>query len=95
MNCDLTVEQRIAFAAGESTEVGEHILTCDECQLFLAELWGETLSRDLTPQVMRALELEQFVLDVTKLGGSVLARFAQAMAVYLLGKRASESDNHD
>jgi len=95
MNCDVSTDQRIAFAAGEPSEVSEHILTCDECQGFMAELWGDTLTRDLTPQVMRAVELEQFIMDVAKLGGSVMARFAQALAVYLLGTNSyqSETDN--
>ncbi len=61
-------------------------MTCDYCQDFLAELWAGQLQTDLTGPVMRVVGLEEFVVAVVKEGTGILARLAEALRVYGLGR---------
>lgn len=84
--CTITDIQRIDFAEGEDNSIDEHVLTCDECQAFLAELWEGQLPNDLSEPVMRVVGLEEFVIAVLKEGGGILARIAEALRVYGMGE---------
>lgn len=83
--CTITDIQRIDFAEGEDNSIDEHVLTCDECQAFLAELWEGQLTTDLSEPVMRVVGLEEFLIAVIKEGGGILARIGEALRVYGLG----------
>lgn len=84
--CDITDAQRFDFAEGADNSIDEHVMTCDECQEFLAALWEGQLSRDLTDEVMTVVGLEEFVIAVLKEGGGILARLARALKTYGLGR---------
>jgi len=84
--CTITDIQRIDFAEGFDDSIDEHVMTCDECQAFLAELWEGQLQTDLTEPVMRVVGLEEFVIAVIKEGGGILARIGEALRVYGLGE---------
>ena len=84
--CDISDVQRIDFAEGVDESIDEHVMTCDECQAFLAELWRGQLQTDLSEPVLRLVGLEEFVIAVIKEGGGILARFGEALRVYGLGE---------
>ena len=84
--CTITDIQRIDFAEGEDNSIDEHVLTCDACQAFLADLWEGQLANDLSEPVMRVVGLEEFVIAVIKEGGGILARIGEALRVYGLGE---------
>ena len=84
--CDITDAQRFDFADGSDDSIDEHVMTCDECQEFLAALWEGQLSRDLTDEVMTVVGLEEFVIAVLKEGGGILARLARALRTYTMGR---------
>ena len=77
--CAITDVQRIDFAEGVDDSIDEHVMTCDECQAFLAELWSGQLQSDLSEPVMRVVGLEEFVIAVIKEGGGILARIGEAL----------------
>ena len=83
--CAITDIQRIDFAEGVDDSIDEHVMTCDECQAFLAELWHGQLQTDLSEPVMRVVGLEEFVIAVIKEGGGILARIGEALRVYGMG----------
>ena len=85
-NCTITDVQRIDFAEGIDDSIDEHVLTCDRCQAFLAELWDGQLENDLSEPVMRVVGLEEFVIAVIKEGGGILARIGEALRVYAMGE---------
>ena len=85
-HCTITDIQRIDFAEGIDDSIDEHVLTCDQCQAFLAELWDGQLENDLTEPVMRVVGLEEFVIAVIKEGGGILARIGEALRVYGMGE---------
>ena len=66
-------------------DIDAHVATCDECQGFLAELWQGDLEADLVEPVMAVIELERFLLDLTKLGSGILAQVIEALKRYGLG----------
>ena len=84
--CTITDVQRIDFAEGIDDSIDEHVLTCDQCQAFLAELWEGQLAHDLSEPVMRVVGLEEFVIAVIKEGGGILARIGEALRVYGMGE---------
>ena len=84
--CTITDVQRIDFAEGIDDSIDEHVLTCDQCQAFLAELWDGQLVNDLSEPVMRVVGLEEFVIAVIKEGGGILARIGEALRVYGMGE---------
>lgn len=84
--CTITDVQRIDFAEGIDDSIDEHVLTCDRCQAFLAELWDGQLVNDLSEPVMRVVGLEEFVIAVIKEGGGILARIGEALRVYGMGE---------
>jgi hypothetical protein len=86
--CRITDIQRIDFAEGLDNSIDEHVMTCDRCQAFLAELWEGQLERDLTEPVMRMVGLEEFFIAVIKEGGGILARIARALRVYGMGEES-------
>ena len=85
-SCTITDVQRIDFAEGMDDSIDEHVLTCDQCQAFLAELWDGQLETDLSEPVMRVVGLEEFVIAVIKEGGGILARIGEALRVYGMGE---------
>lgn len=85
-SCEITDIQRVDFAEGVDDSIDEHVMTCDECQAFLAELWDGQLQSDLSEPVMRVVGLEEFVIAVIKEGGGILARIGEALRVYGLGE---------
>jgi hypothetical protein len=85
-HCTITDVQRIDFAEGIDDSIDEHVLTCDQCQAFLAELWDGQLENDLSEPVMRVVGLEEFVIAVIKEGGGILARIGEALRVYGMGE---------
>lgn len=86
--CAISDIQRIDFAEGVDESIDEHVMTCDECQAFLAELWDGQLEHDLSEPVMRVVGLEEFVIAVIKEGGGILARIGEALRVYGLGEES-------
>ncbi|NNF09954.1 MAG: hypothetical protein HKN74_06700 [Acidimicrobiia bacterium] len=84
--CEITDIQRVDFAEGVDDSIDEHVMNCDECQAFLAELWDGQLQTDLSEPVMRVVGLEEFVIAVIKEGGGILARIGEALRVYGLGE---------
>lgn len=84
--CGITDVQRFDFAEGTDDSIDEHVMTCDECQEFLAALWEGQLSRDLTGEVMTIVGLEEFVIAVLREGGGILSRIAEALRVYGMGR---------
>jgi hypothetical protein len=66
-------------------DVDAHVANCDECQAYLAELWDGQLEIDLVEPVLRIVELERFLIDLTKLGSGIVARFIEAAKRYGLG----------
>lgn len=86
--CGISDIQRIEFAEGVDDTIDEHVMTCDECQAFLAELWEGQLQTDLTEPVMRMIGLEEFLIAVIKEGGGILARIAHALRVYGMGEES-------
>lgn len=86
--CAISDIQRIDFAEGVDESIDEHVMTCDECQAFLAELWEGQLEHDLSEPVMRVVGLEEFVIAVIKEGGGILARIGEALRVYGLGEES-------
>jgi len=84
-DCTITDIQRIDFAEGVDDSIDDHVMTCDDCQLFLAELWHGQLVTDLSEPVLRVLSLEDFLIAVIREGGGILARIGQALRVYGLG----------
>lgn len=84
--CEITDIQRVDFAEGVDNSIDEHVMNCDECQAFLAELWDGQLQTDLSEPVMRVVGLEEFVIAVIKEGGGILARIGEALRVYGLGE---------
>lgn len=86
--CGISDIQRIDFAEGVDDTIDAHVMTCDECQAFLAELWQGQLQKDLTEPVMRMVGLEEFVIAVIKEGGGILARIAHALRVYGMGEES-------
>ena len=84
--CGISDVQRFDFAEGTDHSIDEHVMTCDECQEFLAALWEGQLSRDLTDEVMTVVGIEEFVIAVLKEGGGILARLAEALKVYGIGR---------
>ncbi|MBT8211815.1 MAG: hypothetical protein HKN80_02300 [Acidimicrobiia bacterium] len=86
--CAITDIQRIDFAEGADDSIDEHVMTCDECQDFLAELWHGQLQTDLSEPVMRVVGLEEFVIAVIKEGGGILARIGKALRVYGMGEES-------
>ena len=87
-DCTITDVQRIDFAEGVDDSIDEHVLTCDRCQAFLAELWDGQLEHDLSEPVMRVVGLEEFVIAVIKEGGGILARIGEALRVYGMGEES-------
>ena len=83
--CTITDVQRIDFAEGVDDSIDDHVLTCDQCQAFLAELWDGQLESDLSEPVMRVVGLEEFMIAVIKEGGGILARIGEALRVYGMG----------
>ena len=83
--CEVTEIQRLEFAEGEDQSLEDHVMTCDFCQDFLAELWEGQLRTDLTGPVMKVVGLEEFVIAVVKEGTGILARLVQALKVYGMG----------
>ncbi len=86
--CSITDVQRIDFAEGSDESIDEHVMTCDECQAFLADLWQGQLQTDLSEPVMRIVGLEEFVIAVIKEGGGILARIGEALRVYGMGEES-------
>ncbi len=86
--CGITDVQRIDFAEGIDNSIDEHVLTCDVCQAFLAELWHGQLQTDLSEPVLRVVGLEEFVIAVIKEGGGILARIGEALRVYGMGEES-------
>lgn len=84
--CTITDVQRIDFAEGIDDSIDEHVMTCDICQAFLADLWEGELQTDLSEPVMRVVGLEEFVIAVLKEGGGILARIGEALRVYGMGE---------
>ncbi len=84
--CTITDVQRIDFAEGIDDSIDEHVMTCDTCQAFLADLWQGELQTDLSEPVMRVVGLEEFVIAVLKEGGGILARIGEALRVYGMGE---------
>ena len=84
--CEITDIQRVDFAEGVDDSIDDHVMNCDECQAFLAELWDGQLQTDLSEPVMRVVGLEEFVIAVIKEGGGILARIGEALRVYGLGE---------
>lgn len=84
--CTITDVQRIDFAEGIDDSIDEHVMTCDNCQAFLADLWQGELQTDLSEPVMRVVGLEEFVIAVLKEGGGILARIGEALRVYGMGE---------
>jgi hypothetical protein len=66
-------------------DVDAHVANCDECQAYLAELWDGELATDLVEPVLRIVELERFLIDLTKLGAGIVGRFIEAAKRYGLG----------
>ncbi len=83
--CSISDVQRLASAEAIDDSIDEHVMTCDECQSFLAELWHGELQTDLSEPVMRVVGLEEFVIAVIKEGGGILARIGEALRVYGMG----------
>jgi hypothetical protein len=83
--CTITDIQRIDFAEGVDDSIDDHVMTCDVCQMFLAELWHGQLATDLSEPVIRVLNLEEFFIAVIREGGGILARIGEALRVYGLG----------
>jgi hypothetical protein len=71
-------------------DIDAHVAGCDDCQAFLAELWHGELETDLVEPVLAVIELERFLIDVTKLGSGILAELLEAIKRYGLG--ASDDD---
>jgi hypothetical protein len=87
-SCGITDIQRIDFAEGVDNSIDEHVMTCDECQGFLAQLWEGQLAKDLTEPVMRMVGLEEFFIAVIKESGGILTRIARALRVYGMGEES-------
>ncbi|GIU91868.1 MAG: hypothetical protein KatS3mg011_0774 [Acidimicrobiia bacterium] len=78
----LTREDVVRFAYGEADELEEVILGDPEYLSWVEEIWAQELPRDLTPAVMRAVQLQRLVtdtataaFDVARLMGSALLRY--------------------
>lgn len=84
--CQISDDRRIAFAIGGEAALDDHVAGCDACQAFLAELWSDELTVDLTEPIMTAVRLEQFLLDAAREAGGALARLVEAIMVYGLGQ---------
>lgn len=88
-DCAVRDEQLVAFAAGVDFDLDAHVVTCEQCQDFLAELWDGGLDHDLVEPVVAAIRLELFLLDAARLGSGIVADMLQALMRYLdpgLGK---------
>ena len=66
-------------------DIDAHVEGCDECQAFLAELWDGDLEHDLVEPVLKIVELEQFLVNVGKLGTGIVAELIEALKRYGLG----------
>lgn len=90
IECHIEDAQRIAFAEGEDDTIDAHVMECDRCQAFLAELWEGDLQTDLTEPVMKAIGLEELVIEIVRLGGDILARYGRAAKTYGTGIESDE-----
>ena len=88
--CQVPDDQRVAFADGIDDSLDEHVMDCDFCQAFLADLWQHELDKDLTEPVMKIIDLEELVMEIIKLGGDILARYGEAAKVYGAGREPEE-----
>ena len=84
--CTITDVQRIDFAEGIDDSIDEHVLTCDQCQAFLAEMCEGKLANDLSEPLMREVGLEEFFFAEINEGGGILARIGEALRVYGMGE---------
>lgn len=82
IDCRVEDAQRLAFADGVDDSIDSHVMECDRCQAFLAELWEGDLQNDLTDPVMKAIGLEELLIEIVKLGGGILARYGRAAKTY-------------
>ena len=88
--CHVPDDQRLAFADGVDDSLDDHVMDCDFCQAFLADLWQDELDRDLTEPVMKMIGLEELVMEIIKLGGGILARYGEAAKTYGAGREPEE-----
>ncbi len=80
----------LAGVAIPEPDIDAHVSGCDECQAFLAELWEGSLDKDLSEPVLKIIELELFLIELAKLGGGILASFAEALLAYALEPEAED-----
>ena len=87
--CGISGADLRSFAAGD-TALDDHVPECDECQVFLADLWSGGLERDLSEPVVRLLLLEEFLHETGRLGFDMASRYGKAMARYLFRSEEDE-----
>ncbi len=84
-SCQTTDDLLFAFVDGLDESLDEHVVDCDECQAFLAELWQGELTADLTEPVMERIRLAEFVAHVARFGADVAAAMGRAVVEYSPG----------
>ena len=84
-SCQTTDDLLFAFVDGLDESLDDHVLDCDECQAFLAELWQGELPQDLSEPVMERIRLAEFVANVAKFGADVAAAMGRAFVEYSPG----------
>jgi len=72
------------FSYGEPGQIDDHVVDCEICLGMLADLWVEEPPSDLAEPVVRALRLEEFLLESGMMAGAVLADMVRALLSYAL-----------
>lgn len=85
-SCATADERLYAFVDGLDESLDDHVVGCDECQAFLADLWIGELKTDLTDPVLRQIAFEKFLSDVARLGFDVAGAMARGAIEYTVGR---------
>lgn len=85
-SCVVTDDQLVSFADGESSDIEDHIFTCDECQADLALLWEDLLEVNVAEPVLRAIRIDWLVSGMLSTGVGVASRITTAAVHYLMGR---------
>lgn len=85
-SCVITDDQLVSFADGETSEIEDHIFTCEECQADLALLWDDLLEVNVAEPVLRAIRIDWLVSGMLSTGVGVASRITSAAVHYLTGR---------
>ncbi len=81
-DCRTSDDRLFAFVDGIEPDLEGHVVTCDDCQEFLAEVWIGELQTDLATPVLKQIRFDEFLREIGQLTMDVAGAMGRAVLEY-------------